>query len=389
MDEKGAQLPAAAVQALARLLSRENRVSDLIALLAGLDTVPFLAVLGLPAQEALAKREDLLGKRETGSADLVVRNGKTVLALIEIKVSAAEHGNQFERYDGWAKSQTPSPRCYLTALDGDALNAPPGWAAVPLAHLFRSWQESQDPHAAWLASAAAAVVENWAAQAGGNLGNATGPVVGDLVARRITGQLFADDHSSTALNAYADRTFGGAAMVLAYLPFPGQPEEPGAWLCADLRSISRDRPADPWELRLGVEVQIDGEVTAAHARLTAHDMAMSIRGALTCTAVRQALYEADEPELANALTPRRSSRAALGTADEVTVGQWREYAAARTDGRHPILVRDSINGQTYCGYRLASLVEVSVRDLDWRQLATLIRVALKHIEVHSSAQSGS
>jgi len=56
--------------------------------------------------------------------------------------------------------------------------------------------------------------------------------------------------------------------------------------------------------------------------------------------------------------------------------------------RHPILVLDSINGRKYCGYRLASLIEVSVRDLDWRQLTTLIRVALKHIEVHSSAQPG-
>jgi hypothetical protein len=389
VHERGAQLPAAALQALTRLLSRENRVSDLVAFLVGLDAAPLLTALGLPAQEVRAKREDLLGRRETGSADLVVRNGKRVLALLEIKVSAAQHGNQFERYAGWAKSQTPSPRCYLSALDWEALSAPPDWTAVPLPCLFRSWQESCDPHAAWLASAAAAVAEDWVAQAGGNLGNAAGPVVGDLVARRIAGQLLADEDPATDLDAYADRTFGGAAMVLAYLPFPGQQAGPGAWLCADLRSAARDRPAGPWELRLGVEVKIDGEVTAAQARLTAHDMTMPIRRALTCTAVKQALHQAGEPRLAGTLTSRRSSGAALENADEGTADQWREHAAARTDGRHPILVHDSINGRKYSGYRLASLIEVSVRDLDWRQLSTLIRVALKHIEVHSSAQSGS
>jgi hypothetical protein len=118
-------------------------------------------------------------------------------------------------------------------------------------------------------------------------------------------------------------------------------------------------------------------------------MAMSIRGALTCTAVKQALHQAGEPRLADTLTPRHSSRAALENADEGTVGQWREYAAARTDGRHPILIHDSINGRKYAGYRLASLIEVSVRDLDWRQLTTLIQVTLKHIEIHCSAQPGT
>ena len=47
-DPELGKLPSAASQALERLLSREDRISDLIAFLAALDPGPFLAALGLP-----------------------------------------------------------------------------------------------------------------------------------------------------------------------------------------------------------------------------------------------------------------------------------------------------------------------------------------------------
>jgi hypothetical protein len=383
-------LPIAASQALARLLSRENRVSDLIAFLAALDFEPFLAVLGLPAQEAHCKREDVLGKRETGSADLVVRGASGPVALLEIKVSAAQHGNQFERYDGWAKDQTPPPACYLIALDGEALSPPPDWAVeLTLPRLFRCWQDSDNPHASWLASAAAAVLEGWVTQADGKLGNATGSIVGDLIARRIAAGLVADGDRGTELVAYPTRTFGGAAMVLAYLPFPGQFRKPGAWLCADFRSKVRDRPGAPWELRLGVEVEINDQITAGQARITANDMAMSIRAALTCAAVKQALRHAGQAELAAALSPRHSSRDGLGSPDERMLKEWRANVETELGSRHPLLVHDNIEIRDYSGYRLASLIEVDVSSLDRRQLATLVKTALAHIEEHSSQQEGS
>jgi hypothetical protein len=201
-------LPIAASQALARLLSKENRVSDLIAFLAGLDSESFLAALGLPPQEVCVKREDLLGKRGTGSADLVVRGESGPIALLEIKVSAAEHGNQFERYDNWARDQVAQPKCYLVALDGEAMSPPPGWAVEPLPRLFRCWRDSRNPHAAWLGSAAAAVLEGWITQADGCLGNATGSVVGDLIARRIAVGLAAHGDLGMGLAVYPTTTFG-------------------------------------------------------------------------------------------------------------------------------------------------------------------------------------
>jgi hypothetical protein len=46
-DPEPGKLPAAADEALERLLSRKDRISDLIAFLAALDPEPFLAALGL------------------------------------------------------------------------------------------------------------------------------------------------------------------------------------------------------------------------------------------------------------------------------------------------------------------------------------------------------
>lgn len=46
------------------------------------------------------------------------------VALLEIKASAAQHGNQFKPYDAWAKDRTPPARCYLIALDGESLGRP-------------------------------------------------------------------------------------------------------------------------------------------------------------------------------------------------------------------------------------------------------------------------
>ena len=52
--------------------------------------------------------------------------------------------------------------CYLIALDGQSLGAPSGWVAEPsLPRLVRCWQDSSNPHVAWLASAAADIFEGW------------------------------------------------------------------------------------------------------------------------------------------------------------------------------------------------------------------------------------
>ena len=225
-DPEPGKLPAAADEALERLLSREDRISDLIAFLAALDPEPFLAALGLPIRQARVRREARLGG-QAGNADLVVSDEAGPVALLEIKASAAQHGDQFERYDAWARARTPPARCYLIALDGESLGAPGGWVTEPsLPRLVRSWQHSSNPHAAWLASAAAGIFEGWTTQADGKLGSATGSIVGDLVARRMASALLGASSHPGILTRATRQSGGGAAMVLAWLPWPGQPPHP-------------------------------------------------------------------------------------------------------------------------------------------------------------------
>jgi len=69
-----------------------------------------------------------------------VRDESGPVALLEIKVGATQHGDQFARYDSWAKAQTPPARCYLIGLDGGPLDAPGDWTvAFTLPVLLRRW----------------------------------------------------------------------------------------------------------------------------------------------------------------------------------------------------------------------------------------------------------
>jgi hypothetical protein len=143
------------------------------------------------------------------------------------------------------------------------------------------------------------VLEDWVAQSSGELGDSSGPVVGDLIARKIAAEL----------DAIPAGDGEGAAVVLVYLPFAGQPDGPPVWLCADLRSKSRSRPSDPRQLRLGVEVaisDIENQESSAAEKTAAFDMLMSVRRALTCTKVKQELQHAGKQQLAGAIRPTRS-----------------------------------------------------------------------------------
>ena len=375
------ELPAAVGQALARLLSHENQISDLIALLAALDSEPLIEAFGLSGTHCYVEREELLDKG-SGRADLIVRDESGPMALLEIKVGAAQHGDQFARYDSWAKAQTPPARCYLIGLDEGPLGAPSDWAlSFTLPVLLRRWQASKNPHAAWLATSAAAVLEGWVTQVDGKIGRATSPIVADFVTRRIATDLAADRPPGTDFEARATRTKGGTAMVLAWLPFPGKPRDLGAWLCLDFRSMVRDRPAAPWVLRLGVEVGINDQVSAAAAMASAHDLAISLLGALSCTAVQQTFRRGRQDDLAAVLRPRARTRDGLrSTPDDVALKEWRANAlAAKAATKHPVLAHDNLRD----GFRLASLIEVDVAELDRHRLVTLLRGVLRHLEGHA------
>lgn len=97
-------------------------VSDLIAFLAALDSVPFLEAFGLPGTDCRVEREELPGKglRARGPS----REGR------ERTYSAT--GDHGRRDPVWrpvrtirllGKAQAPPARCYLIGLDGGQLDA--------------------------------------------------------------------------------------------------------------------------------------------------------------------------------------------------------------------------------------------------------------------------
>ena len=116
-------------------MSHENQISDLIAFLAALDSEPLIEAFGLSGTHCYVEREELLDKG-SGRADLIVRDESGPMALLEIKVGAAQHGDQFARYDSWAKAQTPPARCYLIGLDEGPLGAPSDWAVSLLSRFY-------------------------------------------------------------------------------------------------------------------------------------------------------------------------------------------------------------------------------------------------------------
>ena len=96
---------------------------------------------------------------QAGNADLVVSDEAGPVALLEIKASAAQHGDQFERYDAWARTRTPPARCYLIALDGDRLTPRRLGGGAESYAPGAVLADSSDPHVAWLASAPADIFE--------------------------------------------------------------------------------------------------------------------------------------------------------------------------------------------------------------------------------------
>jgi hypothetical protein len=377
---------ASAGKAFGRLLSQETWISDLVALLASLDPQPVLSALDLSTQNLRISREERLrlGRKVVGIADLVVWDDSRPLALLEVKAEAAQHGDQYDRYDQWAQAQVPEVKCYLVSLEGRSRDAPDGWTTqLTLPVLLRSWHGSRHPHAGWLACSAADVLEEWVAQLDEVIGLATDPLVPHLAARWLAAELASVDRLTCAgLRTEAHRTSGGGkAMIVAWLPFPSEPRVHDAWLCVDLRSGNRTDQQVPWLLRLGVEAEAKNGRTTWQARAVAHELAMLMRSALTYSALHESLRRSGRDELAAAVCPRPGSHDGLyGQPDDSALVAWKARAMM-TDkpGPHPALFHDN-------GLRLASQINVDVMKLDRHQLIQLLTAALDHLNQHARWQ---
>jgi hypothetical protein len=367
--------------ALGRLLSKEDRISDLIAFLASLDPVPLLGVLGLTTQTPSVKREVAVGtKGRRGRADLIVYDGTTPIALIEIKAASAQHGEQFAAYEGWRGGLPHAVKCFAVSLDQKISGLPDSWVEVSLPYVLNSWQVSTNLHAQWLATSAASTLENWIAQANGPIGRARHTVVADLVMRKVAQTLTesaeTDQAGQPSFEVWVGRDSGGKAAATLHRPLNSD----NAWLCVVIRAGSRADPSAKWSLRCGVQVGKSFRGSIGEARAAAHDLALSMRESITLSALTEHLETVGRPELAQALL--LPSRNADGLRREPTGAEletWRsDMVAGKAVRNHPLFYQD-------WGRRLTSHILIDVTKIDGQQLADLMGLALNRLQLSLSA----
>lgn len=354
------------LEPLARILSHEVNVADLLGYLAELDPDPLLAALGLRADAPGIRQEVRKGRRTR--VDAFVTDAGRPIALLELKVGSAQHGDQFERYAAVAQELGGIP-CHLIALDAFTADVPPDWGHHLLPDLLGRWASSTVEAARVVATELELAARGLLLQAAGPLALAGRAAVAVAVrhidddVRRLVPEL--------GSAGGANRTGGGQPMVIYWAPHPRQQSD-REWLCVDLRSESAR--SSPWKLRLGVEVDLgDGGGTSAETR--AHELAMDLRESLRTSNFARALTAAGHGPLAAALSSRHDGFRRRPGPDEAVL-RWPVAPgdASRKPRRpaHPLFHHDR-------GRRMTTVSHVDCTSLTALDLAALVAHALRYL----------
>ncbi|MEU5339195.1 hypothetical protein AB0G51_38610 [Streptomyces asoensis] len=145
---------------LTRLLRTEDDWSDLLCFLAELDPEPLRSALRL-AQGTITIRREVRVKAyrgaPTGRVDFVILLDGVERALMEMKLGAAAHGEQFAAYDAWAEAKgIPPADRYLVGPNADPIpDGPSTWSRrLTFDSLLDGWNSSSDDLARLLAARA-------------------------------------------------------------------------------------------------------------------------------------------------------------------------------------------------------------------------------------------
>lgn len=361
------------LEPLARILSHEVNVADLLCYLIELDPKPLLTALKLRAEVPGVRQEVRRGRRTR--VDLLVTDDDQPIALLELKVGAAQHGDQFARYSAVASELGGIP-CHLIALDAFTADIPTDWGDHLLQDLLGRWGNSTVEPARVVAGELERAAHGLLQQAAGPLSRAGRTAVAVAV-RHIDHGVRQLVPEFAPLGGPA-RTGGGQPMVVYWLPHPRR-ESDREWLCVDLRSESAR--TSPWKLRLGVEVGKDEEGTTS-AESRAHDLAMELREGLRTSAFNEALTADGHGHLAQALSSRhdgfrrRPDGAALARPAS-TPGE-QDASETRRRSAHPLFHHDY-------GRRLTTVSHLDCTALTAPELAALVAYALRYL--HTSATS--
>jgi hypothetical protein len=374
-DSAAARQPGS--EPLGRLLSQEANVANLLGYLTELDPAPLLHALRLKADKPGLVQESPAGR--SGRIDAFVTDSGHSIALVELKVGASEHGDQFSRYEALAAKRGDLP-CHLVSLDEKTADVPAGWEHHLLPDLLAGWRDSSSEVARVLARELERALRDVLGQAAGPLGQAGRTAIA-VAFRQLAHQVrsLATDVSPSGA---AERTSGGQPSVVFYIEHPlGQSRYER--LCVDLRSEAKRDTC--WKLRLGVEVRLDNasdvphEAAVAAAQVRAHDLALGLRQTLQTSAFVAHLRDMGEVELADSLQGGGID-GLVQPLDQQAVGAWRNAAQAghlrrrgRKLERHPLFFHDR-------GRRLTSISYLDYKPLTASQLAALVTEALRYLQ---------
>jgi hypothetical protein len=180
---------------LTRLLRKEGDWADLVTYLAERDPEPLRATLGLPHGPLSVDRELRIVTRQQsgqqGSEDMVVRIADEPAALLEVKLTAGAHGDQFDAYDAWAENVgLPPERRYVIGPNTDPIPGEPlAWSREhTIPSLLDAWaQRSHDTLTRLLAVEAAEEFRALDAEASGRADQVNNQISDRLRIRRLYG----------------------------------------------------------------------------------------------------------------------------------------------------------------------------------------------------------
>ncbi|MER6361986.1 hypothetical protein [Kitasatospora sp. NPDC001527] len=245
---------------LTRLLRTEDDWSDLLCFLAELDPGPLGSALCLEPGAITVRREVRVaahGGAPAGRADLVVLLDGAVRALLEVKLGAGVHGEQFAAYDAWAEAEgIAEADRHLVGPNHDPVpGVPAAWSRrLTLADLLAAWGRSSDDLARLLSVRALRQFAELEAEVTGPANRAS-LVVGDALRLRRLASLAEAAAPAGTVFATRQRSRAGVANICAWR------ETDDGYVVAEIQRLVPMRGTDsPFEIRIMVETP---EQTAA------------------------------------------------------------------------------------------------------------------------------
>ncbi|OPC76704.1 hypothetical protein B4N89_45290 [Embleya scabrispora] len=260
------------IYALTRLLRTENDWSDWLCLLAELDPEPLRSALRLPQGAITLEREVVVaaGKgARAGRVDLIVYLDGIEVSMMEVKLGAGAHGDQFAVYDAWADAkELPVSARHLVGPSLDPIpNEPTHWSRrLTIPALVAAWTQSPDEVARRLSALALQQFTQLEAEAAGPA-NAVSTALSDaLRLRRLASRSQATAPPGTVFEP-TQRSGVGGANICAWR------ETADGWVVAEIQRLNPRSPnsgiGTPFEIRIMVGIpdgtpDADGELADRH-----------------------------------------------------------------------------------------------------------------------------